>query len=140
MCKKRKEKKLNMQGKDNMVLDYFIIYTHATHEKRSLVTILPTLKPKRNSRKKRNLRRFKRQRERRKGFGSKFRLFLVALIQNLNTHTRKAKRSRRWQVAGVIHSSNTHAQGERSGPSSVSNHCGFCSNFSYGFIFNSYWD
>ena len=30
---KRKEKKLNMQGKDNMVLGYFIIYTHATHEK-----------------------------------------------------------------------------------------------------------
>ena len=33
MCKKRKEKKLNMQGKDNMMLGYFIIYTHATHEK-----------------------------------------------------------------------------------------------------------
>ena len=41
MCKKRKEKKLNMQGKDNMVLDYFIIYTHATHEKREADTILP---------------------------------------------------------------------------------------------------
>ena len=25
-----------MQGKDNMVLGYFIIYTHATHEKRRL--------------------------------------------------------------------------------------------------------
>ena len=34
MRKKRKEKKLNMQGKDNMVLDYFIIYTHSTHEKK----------------------------------------------------------------------------------------------------------
>ena len=28
MCKKRKEKKLNMQGKDNMVLNYFIINIH----------------------------------------------------------------------------------------------------------------
>ena len=28
MRKKRKEKKLNMQGKDNMVLDYFIINIH----------------------------------------------------------------------------------------------------------------
>ena len=28
MCKKRKEKKLNMQGKGNMVLDYFIINIH----------------------------------------------------------------------------------------------------------------
>ena len=28
MCKKRKEKKLNMQDKDNMVLDYFIINIH----------------------------------------------------------------------------------------------------------------
>ena len=25
-----------------MVLDYFIIYTHATHEKRRLILILPT--------------------------------------------------------------------------------------------------
>ena len=28
MCKKRKEKKLNMQGKDNMMLDCFIINIH----------------------------------------------------------------------------------------------------------------
>ncbi len=28
MCKKRKEKKLNMQGKGNMVLNYFIINIH----------------------------------------------------------------------------------------------------------------
>ena len=40
--KKRKEKKLNMQGKDNMVLDYFIINIHMQLRRRGgLVTILP---------------------------------------------------------------------------------------------------
>ena len=32
--KKRKEKKLNMQGKDNMVLDYFIINIHMQLKRR----------------------------------------------------------------------------------------------------------
>ena len=34
MCKKRKEKKLNMQGKDNMVLGYFIINIHMQLKRR----------------------------------------------------------------------------------------------------------
>ena len=42
MCKKRKENKLNMQGKDNMVLDYFIINIHMQLRRRGdLVIILP---------------------------------------------------------------------------------------------------
>ena len=42
MCKKRKEKKLNMQGKGNMVLDYFIINIHMQlRRKGGLVIILP---------------------------------------------------------------------------------------------------
>ena len=42
MCKKRKEKKLNMQGKGNMVLDYFIINIHMQLRRRGgLVIILP---------------------------------------------------------------------------------------------------
>ena len=42
MCKKKKEKKLNMQGKDNMVLSYFIINIHMQLTKRrGLVIILP---------------------------------------------------------------------------------------------------
>ena len=42
MCKKRKEKKLNMQGKSNMVLGYFIINIHMQLRRRGgLVIILP---------------------------------------------------------------------------------------------------
>ena len=44
MQEKGKEKKFNMHGKDSIVLGYFIIYTHATHEKRRLDTILPIKK------------------------------------------------------------------------------------------------
>ena len=42
MCKKRKEKKLNMQGKCNMVLGYFFINIHMQlRRRRGLVIILP---------------------------------------------------------------------------------------------------
>ena len=54
MCKKRKEKKLNMQGKDNMVLGYFIINIHMQLRRRGgWLQYFQFLQPRENSREKR---------------------------------------------------------------------------------------
>ena len=52
--KKRKEKKLSMQGKSNMVLDYFIINIHMQLRRREAGHNSSNfLKPRENSRKRR---------------------------------------------------------------------------------------
>ena len=98
MCKKRKEKKLNMQGKGNMVLSYFIINIHMQLKRRRLVTIFPILKAKREI----HVEKEKKgsHQGRRQVAASKGRKEL--LVYSSYAHTRGVKERKRWQFSSFV--------------------------------------